>query len=507
MKALGNLFLIVSAFAALSACGERGPAPFDAAQTAIGAQDYEAARSSVLEVLENEPENLDALQLLARAEIALGNADAADRAMSRFAAAGGDGKVLNRLKAGALLVQGYPKDAIARIVNDFDTDAWRLRGEAHLAMGEKNAAAQAFEQGMSVGDNLPLAVAYARFALGNGNLALAEKILSRMQMFAKDSYNTLVLSGDLASARGETERAIGAYRRAIAAYPNRIEPMLALAEAYGSEGKIDEAAELVEKAGKVKPSDSRVENLRIRLMAQRGDWEKIRLTLQGQEAGLDPASPQGLAYGEALLRLGQAEQARVLFSRATLLDPGNPYCRAMLGEAMLATGDASGAWRTLEPLSASPLAPAEVLAIAEKAARASGDPKADALKARLDPRRMKQTVELIEKGQAALDRQDWSEARAVYTRLLAGGEDAEVLGRLAWASAGLGRPREAIAYADRALAQDADNPAYMHAAALVRLELGVDLAGARSLLEAAAGADPRNADLVRDLQKAKAAAG
>ncbi|WP_313439973.1 tetratricopeptide repeat protein [Novosphingobium sp.] len=507
MKALASLILIVSAFASLSACSGREPASLDAANAAIASQNYEEARSSLFEVLESQPENLDALQMLARAEIALGDADAADRAISRFAAAGGKVGVLNRLKAGAVLLRGNPKGAIALIVNDFDTDAWRLRGEAYLAMGERSAAAQAFEKGMSAGDDLPLAVAYARFALENNDLALVEKILLRIQIFAKDSYNEFVLAGDLASAQGETGQAIAAYRRTIAAYPSRIDPMLALAETYGSQGKSGDAMALVDKAAKVKPSDPRIENLRIRLLAQQGDWDKIRLSLQGREGGLGPASPLGLAYGEALLRLGQAEQARVLFSRAALLDPANPYCRAMLGEALLATGDASGAWETLEPLSASQLAPAALLVVAEKAARASGDPKAQALRARLDPQRIRVAMDLVEKGQAALDRQNWSEAHSIYSRLLAGGEDAEVLGRLAWASAGLGRSREAIAYADRALAQDADNPAYMHSAALVRLELGVDLATARRLLEAAADADPRNADIARDLQKAKAAAG
>jgi tetratricopeptide (TPR) repeat protein len=507
MKALASLILIVSAFASLSACSGREPASLDAANAAIASQDYEAARYKVLKSLENNPKNSDALQMLARAEIALGNADAADRAISRFVAAGGEGGVLNRLKAGALLVRGNPKAAITLIVNDFDTDAWRLRAEAHIAMGEKGAAAHVFEQGMSAGDDLPLAVAYARFALEGGDLPLVDRILSRMQVFANNSYNTLVLAGDLASVRGDTGAAIAAYRRTIAAYPSRIDPMLALAEIYGSLGKSGEAMALVDKAGKVKPSDPRIENLRVRLLAQQGDWEKIRLALQGREGGLDPASPLGLAYGEALLRLGQAEQARVLFSRAALLDPANPYCRAMLGEALLATGDASGAWKTLEPLSASQLAPAALLVVAEKAARASGDPKAEALRARLDPQRIRVAMDLVEKGQAALDRQNWSEAHSIYGRLLTGGEDAEVLGRLAWASAGLGRSREAIAYADRALAQDADNPAYMHSAALVRLELGVDLATARRLLEAAADADPRNADIARDLQKAKAAAG
>jgi tetratricopeptide (TPR) repeat protein len=507
MKAAVRLSLAALAFALLGGCGDSEPAPFDKARADFAAQDYQAARTSLFAALEQEPGNREALVLLARTQIALGDAEAAERAIVRLETAGEKGVRLKRLKAGLALLRGRASEAIALTVNDFDTEAWRLRAEAYLALGDNNAAAEAFARGMQAGDDLPLAVAYARFALAAGDLARGDMILSKMQEFASNSYNTFVLAGDLASARGETDRAIAAYRRTIAAYPDKVPPMLALANTYAEQGKVDEAMAELEKARKVAPGEPALEGLRIRLLAAKGEWETIRFALQGREAGLDPSSQLGLAYGEALLRLGQAEQARVLFSRAVLLDPANPYCRMMLGEALLATGDSRGAWKTLEPLSASQLASAALLVLAEKAARASGDRRADALQARLDPRRIKVTMELIEKGQAALDRQDWSEARSVYIRLLARGEDGEVLGRLAWASAGLGLRRDAIAYADRALAQDADNPAYMHSAALVRLELGVDLAAARKLLEAAVKAEPRNADIARDLQKAKTAAG
>jgi tetratricopeptide (TPR) repeat protein len=179
----------------------------------------------------------------------------------------------------------------------------------------------------------------------------------------------------------------------------------------------------------------------------------------------------------------------------------------MLGEAQLATGDPRGAWATLKPLAAGTLARPEVLALAERAARASGDPQAEVLKARLDPARLKATMALADKGQAALSRQDWAGALAAYRELLRRGDDAEVLGYLATASARSGQAKAAIAYVDRALKLAPGDPERLHAAALVRLELGTDPKGARKLLEAAASADPDNAEIARDLGKAKAAAG
>lgn len=507
MKAAVRLSLAALAFALLGGCGDSGPAPLDKARADFAAQNYQAARTSLFAALEQEPGNRETLALLARTQIALGDADAAERAIGRLETAGEKGARLKRLKAGLALLRGRASEAITLIVNDFDTEAWRLRAEAYLALGNDKAAADAFARGMQAGDDLPLAVAYARFALAGGDLSRVDHILSKMQTFATNSYNTLVLAGDLASARGQTDRAIAAYRRTIAAYPNKVPPMLALANAYDEQGKADEAMAVLEKARKVAPGDPALEDLRIQLLAEKGEWETIRLGLQGRDGDLDPVSGVGLTYAEALLRLGYAEQARVLFSRAVLLDPGNAYARTMLGESELATHDPRGAWATLKPLAASTLARPELLALAERAARALGDPQADVLKARLDPARLKATMALVDKGQSALARQDWAGALAAYRELLRRGEDREVLGNLVWASARSGEAKAALAYADRALALEPDDPDYLHAAARVRLELRSDLTGACRLLEAAASADPGNAEIARDLAKAKAAAG
>ena len=95
----------------------------------------------------------------------------------------------------------------------------------------------------------------------------------------------------------------------------------------------------------------------------------------------------------------------------------------------------------------------------------------------------------------------------VFSKLLEKGEDPEVLKRLALATSNLGRPQEAIGYADRALAKSPTNPDYLYLAGLVRLNAGLDLVRARNLLQSAASADPRNTVIARDLKKAEAAVG
>jgi tetratricopeptide (TPR) repeat protein len=188
----------------------------------------------------------------------------------------------------------------------------------------------------------------------------------------------------------------------------------------------------------------------LQLLSQLGDWDSVRGMLQREAAHLDPRSSEGMTYGEALLRLDHPEQARVMFQRAVLLDPGNRYARMMLGEAQLASGDAAAAFDTLEPLTRGLLVLPRELALAAKAADAAGYSETFEMTARLKSAPYRQQVRLGEQATDAVLRQDWPGALAGWEALLRHGEDAEVLRRAAFAAAKSGKPDLAAAYAARA---------------------------------------------------------
>jgi predicted Zn-dependent protease len=120
--------------------------------------------------------------------------------------------------------------------------------------------------------------------------------------------------------------------------PRRIEPLIERANLADMQNQLDRAIGLIGKAAVLAPGDPRVLDLQVQFASEKGDWEKVRQLLGPHEIDLDPRTPNGLTYAEALLRLGHPEQARVMFARALLLSPQNPYSRMMLAEAQLATG-------------------------------------------------------------------------------------------------------------------------------------------------------------------------
>lgn len=491
----------------LSACGASPEERFAEAEASFASQDFNAARVAVAAALRERPDNLRMLALLCQSQLRLGDPDGAMVTIGRLRAAGANGPAVARFQAEARLLAGKPDEVLALLGQDRTPDAWRLRARAQIALNRAEDALTSFEQGARAGNDVRLFADYVWFHVSANDLAAAEPLLKRLQGFAPQAMETLIVAGDLAVRQGRVDAALADYRRAAKLYPTRFQPHVSEAELFERIGKLDDAVKAADAANAVEPGHPVIVALRLRLAGKQGRWRDLRAWLQGQEDVLDPQSLQGQLYAEALLRLGQPEQARLFLGRALLMQPGNRHVRLLLGEALLAGGSADDAYETLVPLAASVLAKPEELALAEKAARAAGRPEADALRARLQSPAYRDLVKAADTGDAALRRGDWAGAASAYRSMLAAGEDATVLANLAYASCKAGRCGDAVALADRAVALAPDDPAILKAAALARLDSGSDRAAAVRLLRQAQQADPADGEIALLLRRARTGPG
>lgn len=506
MKKLVRYALPLLAAGLLAACGDDTQAQFDRAKAAYAAGDFNAARIDLTMALRDDPKNLDMLKWLLRTQLRMNDPQGAEFTLRKLEALGWKDAEYKRAKAETSLLKGEPDAALALLGNDATSDGWRIRAAALLRNDDALGAIQAWEKGMAAGKDMRVAIDYARYRLSTNDVDGAAAIYARMKEWAPGEFETMTMAGDLANARGDVNGAIAAWKAASDKFPKRFEPILAVANKLESQGKVKEALAYAERAAKLKPNDADVRNLRTMLYAVTGEWEKVRTILEPDQANFEPGSSEALRYAEAMLRLGKPEVARSIFSRAVLVLPSNPYARLMLAEAQMETGDAVNAYATIKPLVASPLARQPELELAEKAARESGNPDADALRARLKSTSLAQLQALGKQGQDALTAQNWGAAVTAYEALRAqGGDDAEVLKRLAFAYSKAGRGSDAIAAADAALAQRPENVDYIHLAGLVRLNAGTDMSNAITLLSKAAKIDPYNPVLKGDLARAQAA--
>lgn len=501
--------LILAALLLTSACSHVDPAEqYAAARKAFAAEDYSAARTSVIAALDADGANRDMLLLLAQTQLKLADGDGAQATLVRMEEAGVRSPEIVRMKAEAAILRGQPEAALTLLGQDDDPEAWRLRAAAHNALGDSAAALGALRSGLVKGGrHYALVRDYAAFLLAAEDYKEASAAIETLRQLGPQRLDTLMITGEFATQVQRLDDAKRAYTAAASAYPARIEPLTALAILAEMQGQLDAAIALVERAAKIAPVSPEVLALRVQFASEQGDWETVRKTLVHDEAILDPRSANGMSYAEALLRLGHPEQARAMFAKAHSLSPNNPFARLMLAEAQLATGDAATALRTVRVLSDSVLAGERELDLAVRAAQAAGDPSAAVLEARLKAPQLAQLQKLASEGEAALSRKDWAGALTIYRQIPGHENDAEVLRRMADAAAKLGQADVAIGYADKALSMAPRNADMLHTAGLVRLEAGRDREEMLRLMQQATKLDPANSLFRASLARATALSG
>lgn len=502
MRRPPRLLPTIAAAALLAGCGTSPEAHYAKAQERFAAQDYDAARVELAAALHERPRDLAMLALLAKAQLRLGDPDGAMMTIGRLRGAGANGPAVMRFEAEARLLAGKPQDALGLLGSDASSDAWRLRARAHLALGHPASAIVAFERGVAAGNDVRLLADYVWFHVSANDLPAADALLKRLQGFAPKAMETLIVAGDLAVRQGRIDSALADYRRAAQLYPSRFQPLVSEAELHERLGQLDAAAKAADAADAVEPGHPVIATIKLRLAAKRGKWRDVRGALQGREDRLDPQSAEGQLYAEALLRLGQPEQARTILGRTLVMQPGNRQARLLLGEALLAGGDAAGAFDTLAPLAEGLFVEPQELAMAEKAARAAGRPEADRWAAQLRSPEFRRRGEAASAAALAIQRGDWAAAAEAYRTLAPGTDDPVVLVNLAYATSKAGRAAEAVAIADRALALVPGDPQMLKTAALARLDAGRDRDAAARLLRAARAADPADPETALLLRRA-----
>lgn len=478
---------------ALAACTQANPqARFAEAKAAFAAEDYVHARAAVLAALEADAGNRDMLLLLTRTDLALGDGEGAGRALAKLADGGMRGADWNELGAEAALLRRQRAEMERLLGADQSAVAWRLRGEAAQANDDPVAALAGFARGMAAGTDFRLAWDYAHMLIDADDIDGAERAFAMMRQTGPDRLDTLLTTGMIAERRGQDDAAQRAYAKAAKRFAARPEPLLALADLADQHGDLKHAAGYAAQASALVPDAPQVVSMVARLADEQGDWDKVRNLLAPLETTLDRHGADALNYADALQHLGHTRAACGILQQALTASPQNPKVRVMLAQCDIDLGDGISALRAVRPVADSVLAGQGELDLAIRAAQVAHDPVLATYVARRNSPQLAALSASAASALAAIDRRDWTSALTTLRAIPASDADPQALKLMALAASRLGQASIAIGYADHALALDAADPDLLHMAGVVRLNAGVDLAGAKSLLHRALERDPTN---------------
>ncbi|HEX4846762.1 MAG TPA: tetratricopeptide repeat protein [Novosphingobium sp.] len=501
--------LILPALLALSACADSPEDAFAKAKAGFAARDYVAARVHLAAYLSAHPDNKEALLMQARTLLALGDGDGAQAALAKLTGGKPPAGELAELSAEAALLRGVPDVALDLLGASKGPEAERLRALAALQKNDPGGAQGHFEAALSAGGNARVFADYARFHLIGGAVAEAEAMAAKAEKADPDGIDTLLVLGQLSVRRGDLAKALGYYERASKLYPASLAALIGQAAVLGDLGRHDEMKAVIDRAAGFAPKHPQVVFLKARAAAGQKDWKAVRETVQPLEAGLAPADPLRVLYGEALLRLGQAELAIAQLQPVLRVAPGNRDAALLLAEALLARGDARQALAVLKPFADSPAARTEELALAAKSAKSAGDPSAAGYEKRAAMPPVQAAGRDLADADAAMKAGNWAGAAQAYDRILktTDGRHPLVLNNMAYAQLMLGNLAAARDYADRALKEAPNHPSVLDTAGWVRFKSGKDLQEARRLLRRAAELAPGNPAIRAHLAEAERAGG
>ena len=490
----------------LAGCTATPDENFAKAEHSFSEQDYAAARVHLASALRGEPDNPAMLALYARTQLELADGQGARTTLDKLAQLGKLPEDAAHLYGQAFLLIGNYAEALKRIGNPSTTEGFRLKALAHVGLEDRKEAAAAFEQGgKAAGTKARLNADHARFLLSGGDLATARKLADAALAEAPDMLEALVASGLVASAQGQPAQALAAFDKALVKNPGNRAALIGKAGALGDLGRMAEMDPLLKTAAGIFPDDPDITFMLARVAAEKKDWAKARTILQKKEMQLNERPEAQILYAQALLHTGQVEMARGRLTPLVRQYPAHRLARRVLAETQLAGGDGAAAFATIQPVTRLADATVEELALAARAAKASGAPGADALAARAQFPTAEALASDLANADAAMKARNWKAAIAAYERILAvtDGKNVLVQNNMAIALSEAGDRKRALGHALAALALAPDNPSVMDTAGWLMFQTGGDRAKALSLLRRAATLAPDNATIAEHLARAE----
>lgn len=499
-----NVLLPLLLAGAIGGCAEDPAKRFARAGEEFARHDYIAAQGDLAAALAAMPDDPKVLELHARNALAMGDGVAAGASLAKLAA---DRRPADYrlLVAEAALLRDKPVEALAVLEGDASASGQRLRALALLGKGDKDAAAREFTAGVLAHPaDARLLAAAARYRLGEGDRLEARVLVDKALGANGAELDAMLADGKVSVAEGDLARALASYDKAARAYPGNLPALVGRAGVLGDLGRLDQLEQAIA-ALKGVGSDADVTYLSARLAAARGQWQNVRDLLQAGEGNLAGRDDANVLYAQALVALGQPEQARARLAPLLLRHPENLVVRRALARAQMAGGDNAAAVETLRPFATSRTALPEDLRLLAKAAKDAGDVDIASFEARArfpSPRAM---GALLANGDIAMRQGNWANAVDAYERILAAtdGRNAMVLNNIAWAQGQLGNLDKAVGYGERALKEAAGNPSVMDTLGWLLVQQGKDRARGVELLREAAAKAPQNPTIQRHYAEAR----
>lgn len=348
---------IVMAFAACDGAGRTASDAYDAGVKAFESGELAQAAIHLKSALQQDKRLLDARALLGRVYLLSGDPVTAAKEYEQLIDDGRDDAGTMLDYAEALLALGRFDEALAIAEAHSSKAAGQvLMARAQLGLAHYEAAGVAFRKAQE--DPEQAAAAFrglARLALLEEDWAAAATFVESAESATPQAVETCLLSGQVAYARGELEKATAVYTDCLELDPyessaSRANAHAGLATLALSQEQPEVAAAHIDYLLRANAEHPGYRYLRAMQLFQQDRFEKAKGLLQ-ENLSVAPNHTDSLALaGVVEYRLDNRNQAREFLERALVSRPESYFIRKSLGSLYLQLGLHQEALDMLEPL-------------------------------------------------------------------------------------------------------------------------------------------------------------
>ncbi len=375
---VGLLFLVLASGAGAWFALHAGD-PVASAEHLMARGDMRGAELYLRQAQRAHPANPEVAFLLGRADLGLGNPQAAELELRR-AQQGGYSHAATVLPLGQAYLQQRHFDAALR---DFDdagaptaerADRLTIRAAAQLALGDTaGATATAAEAEHLAPAGRETLLTAAQVALARGDLAMAADRARQLLARTPNDPDALLLHSQVAMRRNDVKAALADTQAVLAASPGRLDAQMLRARLLAALGQPDAARRTVAQVLQAAPRSADANFLGAMLAIQARDYPAAdaMLTQISTVLGQLPRGDYFLAVTK--LGLGEPAQAEEAVSRFLAHAPADQAGLKLLAFVDLARARPQAALATLQhgPLAAQP--DADTLDLTGRAQAMSGD--------------------------------------------------------------------------------------------------------------------------------------
>lgn len=319
------------------------------AELNLEAGNIQTADDDIRRVLEQEPDNADALMLHAKVAMRKHLYEDAIERTNKVIQAQPDNVKAYLLLGDAYMAKGLPADARdaylkAQQLEKGRTETYLKLANAFHAAGDTKNATKAIGFAMQIEkDNPELRIQAARFYYDTGDLINARGMLREAAQLNPKLPQVYYLLGRIAFDEGDFEKALSEFRKAAEFDPNDLDAQLQLGLAYQKLGKQSEAQAIFQKVIGLTPASAEAQLRLGRTFLKYGLYE-LALETFDKVQRLAPGNAEApLLAGEAYFKLKRYTQAINKLEESLTLDPNNAHAHYMLGRTYLAAEMADNA--------------------------------------------------------------------------------------------------------------------------------------------------------------------